>query len=398
MVRLRSSGQTQSESAISTILYCALIGGAGIALFAIQTASLNQFLSVLGVGLLIAGACLLSGGLLGFLFGIPRTLQNDSGEGTPASELDKDHPAGGRASYQANTNLEQISDWLTKILVGVGLTQLTNLPAALQNYAAFVAVGLGGTPASETVAVAILVFYVVCGFLISYLWTRLYLAGALRQADLAAVGEKIAQVENKLSEVERQAALDAKALSVVQAQLNPGGGAAAAPQEEVNAAIIPASKGVKAQIYYLANDIRSRNWRDRETKPLMERTIPIFRALVASDTDDVYHLNHGQLGFALKDQRTPDWAEAEKELTKAIQLRGPWVENGWVLYEYNRALCRINLDQGFANGRPTEPDVASQILADLKTAAMATDVDEIISNEPTIQGWLTLNKVKWPTK
>lgn len=396
MIRLPGLGHSQSESAISTLNYGALMGLAGIGLFALQTQSAGQFLSVLGVGFVIAGACLLSGGLLGFLFAIPRTLQHDRSEETAARPLGQEQPAASQASYQANTNLEQISDWLTKILVGVGLTQLTAVPGALQAYATFAGAGLGGGRVSETVAVGILVFYLVCGFLISYLWTRLYFAGALRQADLATVGEKLAQVESKLSEVERQAALDAKALSVVQAQLNPGAGTPPTPQGEINAAIIPASNGAKAQIYYLANDTRSKNWRKRETKPLMERTIPIFRALVVSDTDDVYHLNHGQLGFALKDQRTPDWAEAERELSKAIELRGRWQENGWLLYEFNRALCKINLDQAFAESRPTDGLIADQILADLKAATNAPGVPELISTEPTIASWFTVNKVKWP--
>ena len=30
-------------------------------------------------------------------------------------------PAAGRAPYEANTNLTQISDWITKTIVGVGL-------------------------------------------------------------------------------------------------------------------------------------------------------------------------------------------------------------------------------------------------------------------------------------
>jgi hypothetical protein len=70
-----------------------------------------------GTALAIAAASGLVGGLLGFLFGIPRTVQ-----GTGASTSGP--------QYDANTNLEQVSDWLTKILVGVGLVQIGRaLPA-----------------------------------------------------------------------------------------------------------------------------------------------------------------------------------------------------------------------------------------------------------------------------
>lgn len=60
---------------------------------------------------LIASASFLAGGLVGFLFGIPRAVQ---GSTAPS----------GATQYQANTNLEQVSDWLTKIIVGVGLVQI----------------------------------------------------------------------------------------------------------------------------------------------------------------------------------------------------------------------------------------------------------------------------------
>jgi hypothetical protein len=63
----------------------------------------------LGAGVAIAIASAATGYLLGFLFGISRSLQ-----GGDSSESNSQ-------SFPGNTNLEQISDWLTKILVGVGL-------------------------------------------------------------------------------------------------------------------------------------------------------------------------------------------------------------------------------------------------------------------------------------
>jgi len=387
--------RSESERAITTVAICILAGCLGILLFAGQASSLTQFISILGVGLLIAGACMLSGALLGFLFGIPRTLQQDKLENASSDERSTKQSSDNSVSYQVNTNLEQISDWLTKILVGVGLTQITALPEAVNNYAEFVSSGLGSSAASKTFAVAVLFFYSVCGFLISYLWTRLYLAGALRQADLAAVGQKIADVENKVSELEKQAGIDAGALSIVQRQLNPGPGSPPIPQEEINSAVLPASASIKDQIYYLAHDVRSQNWREREKKPVMERTIPVFRALVASDIEDVNHFFHGQLGFALKDQRKPDWAKADEELTKAIELRGPWQTEGWLLYEFARGICRINLEEAFRQEKESGAEEKNEILADLKSAANSPDLNVLIAQEPTIQKWLSLNKIKW---
>jgi hypothetical protein len=105
------------------------------------------FLTTASVGLLVAGAGLILGGLIGFLFGIPRSLQSEHPQ-QPAKSKDgadgkddaarKDPQGREPDRYGANTNLEQISDWLTKILVGVGLTQLTRLPEGLSSTANYV--------------------------------------------------------------------------------------------------------------------------------------------------------------------------------------------------------------------------------------------------------------------
>ena len=78
--------------------------------------------------MLWALACLASGGIIGFLFGIPRVLQDINAPTIMPknNEEDKDSANTSKSSYrmQVNTNLEQISDWLTKIIVGVGLIEL----------------------------------------------------------------------------------------------------------------------------------------------------------------------------------------------------------------------------------------------------------------------------------
>jgi len=62
-------------------------------------------------GIILALACLSAGFLAGFLFGIPKVLQGDRTAATKTSK--------GRTPYRqrVNTNLEEISDWLTKIIV-----------------------------------------------------------------------------------------------------------------------------------------------------------------------------------------------------------------------------------------------------------------------------------------
>jgi hypothetical protein len=117
------------------------------------------------------------GAVPGFLFGIPKVLQRASEANEP--------PSGKTGPYSqlVNTNLEQVSDWLTKILLGAGLVQLQQVPGAVRNAAAYVAEGLG-PGVSPSFAAAIILLFTVEGFLVGYLGTRLLLARAFRRADL----------------------------------------------------------------------------------------------------------------------------------------------------------------------------------------------------------------------
>ena len=89
--------------------------------------------STLAVAALVAGGAFLAGGLLGFLFGIPRSLAVQEG-------------VADQGGYQPNTNLEQISDWLTKILVGVGLVQFTTFAGHVSDLVTFLGSGARWRP------------------------------------------------------------------------------------------------------------------------------------------------------------------------------------------------------------------------------------------------------------
>ena len=387
MMNARNSDKDiHSGRALRTLSIATIAGLLSIVLFALQAANSAEFFSFVSVGLMVAGACLLLGGILGFLFGIPRTLQH---EGPPADAS----AAENSVDYRMNTNLEQISDWLTKMLVGVGLTQLTSIHIYLQKITVYVAAGLGGRPGSSVLALAVILYFTVVGFLIGYLWTRLYLAGAFRFADMRAIGvlvSRVEQTDRKIEEFKKQSEIDVEALNLTYRQLNPGPDVSSVSQDELNAAVMAASRSIRVQIFNQAWSARGDNWRDN--KPRMEATIPIFRALIHADPENRYHMNHGQLGFALKDQREPDWREAERELTKAIEIRGLWQDRGWLFYEFNRAICRIKLDEAFASDEPSEPAVKEAILTDLQ-AAWQSDLRRLVESDPLIKDWIKTNKI-----
>lgn len=124
-----------------------------------------------------------AGGLVGFLFGLPKRAR-------PSAS----------SSLTPNTNLEQISDWLTTVIVGIGLVQLGHIPSAIASLSDFIApgfVGANGLPAEsvEIYVVGMIVFFPILGFLAGYLWTRLYIAKVIGE------GEEPSSVDNSDAQV-----------------------------------------------------------------------------------------------------------------------------------------------------------------------------------------------------
>jgi hypothetical protein len=161
----------------------------------------SAVLLVLGIGVIEAGASHVAGFLMGLIFGIPRTpARQPSAQGASTLATAAAGPAVPASTpgpstvndVEPNTNLVEISDWLTKILVGVGLVELGKIPLKMQHLASFFAMGLRHCPpgttvndacfqSSEALAMVIIIFFSVSGFLLGYLWARLYLQRALSE-------------------------------------------------------------------------------------------------------------------------------------------------------------------------------------------------------------------------
>jgi hypothetical protein len=168
----------------------------GILSYASQFDTFAGGVTVVSVGLAVAGAFMFAGALIGFLFGIPKTLQTN----LPAMGQDPGNPNPNRQRHSepqlvVNTNLSDISDWLTKILVGVGLTQLNAIPGALGQLAAYLAPGFGARNDSGVFALGVVLYAWICGFFIGYLWTRLFLSLALRYVDRQILQDRLRRAE-----------------------------------------------------------------------------------------------------------------------------------------------------------------------------------------------------------
>jgi hypothetical protein len=187
-VRLLGSGNGGKGRGVLWTALPPLVGLVGLLVFALAvTPNLGQFSAVFGSELLFALASLAVGALLGFLFGVPRTLTSEPGTTLPDASL---------SGVRANTNLEQISDWLTKILIGATLVQLGAIPSAATKLFNAMSPSLGSGVGTAAVAGAIVIYFSIFGFLAGWLATRLLLGAAMRNADAVRLLAKAKEVEN----------------------------------------------------------------------------------------------------------------------------------------------------------------------------------------------------------
>ncbi len=386
------------------VLWMVILGLIAIIVYSLflllkKPACWGNFVSTLAVGMMFAGGSMMAGALLGFLFGIPRTLQERGpSDGSEAN--------GG--NYAPNTNLEQISDWLTKILVGVGLTQLTTLPGKIWNLAELVGKGLGGTQAATIMGLGILTYYFFLGLIVGYLATRLLLIGLLREFEHEDLTTRMkdlkTELENSKSVVEQLESQTyraaSKALDVGVQMLAVQYLASNEPEREDAAhqieRMIPKASPETTREVFASTVSAFRHGLERDHALQMERTIRIIEALIAKDPEAATHEHHAMLGIARSRQRHPDWVGAESELTKAITLRDQVGDAGAREYEAYRAICRIQMDDALRAKKPSDQKVREDILKDLQFASGAdphalrflrnTDRD-------LIQEWLQINNV-----
>ena len=355
------------------------------------------FGEIAGYALSISLASIITGILLGFLFGIPRTLSGSSQPQAPIENHDstKDPTASNTTqppNLGTNTNLEQISDWLTKMLVGVGLTQIGQIPNGLRTISRELQPGFGSAPGAPVFGGLIIIFFSVCGFLIGYLWTRINLTKAFRTAELDVLAAKVSTIESSnarvadaLSDVQTQTDKDAAALSISQKLLDPTSGDPIVSQGEIVDAVKASSSALKVQLFYLARKFRKDRNDDPKRKSEIARVIPLLRALIASDSSDRYHRTHAQLAYALNDQSEPDFAGAVNEITNAIKMRDQRSDTGYRNYELFRSLCNIRL-MTLANDESKKAELKANIVSDLKEAAKE-DIAKV-RDLPPITQWL----------
>jgi hypothetical protein len=342
-----------------------------------------DFLLTATIGLMLALASALGVGLIGFIFGVP--FSKDAAGAAPkvAGAPDRAESEGSPSSYRANTSLEQISDWLTKMLVGVGLVEIKEAPAALHRLVQYLAPGVGTGRQAETFVLSVLVFFAVSGFLFGFLWARLYLRRWLSDADRDLI-EKLSRFD-----------ADAKAYSLVTRQLERREDESPVREDELRSAIHSASSSEKARIFEQATQAS----KDTEASDYYDiknpGAIAIFQALINEDSQARYHRNHAELGYALDRRRPPDLVGSVAAISEAIKRRDQLRKTGWRYYEFRRARNLIRQDANYAAGKQSSPEALKSIADDIK-AAKAGDpekFDRWLADHSEVNRWLQLNGV-----
>jgi hypothetical protein len=152
------------------------------------THSFQAFCQVLAIGIVVCGACAMVGWLLGLLFGIPKSIAT---LGVPSSATaSSSQPDVKQPTSRVNTNLEDVSDWLTKTLIGVGLTQLTSLPHTLWHYATILDLASLKTQGGGAVFIlSVATAGAAGGFWVGYVTTRTFLTLLFGLFDRPDIGD-----------------------------------------------------------------------------------------------------------------------------------------------------------------------------------------------------------------
>jgi hypothetical protein len=316
-----------------------------------------------------------TGVFVGFLFGIPRT-------STPNANTNSD----GSPAFLTNSNLVEISDWLTKILVGLGLVELGRATHGFTGLIVSVRTGLGGGSGSSLMASGLLVVGAISGFMCSYLITIIMAPGLFRRAALGGIQQLVQEAKVAASQAQLAAetatttSADTSASQLVHRQLDPL--TPPVDEKELVAALQAASPDERERMGPLAAEQRRFSRAVPDRQDAHDQTVEVFRALTVVDPNN--WVNHAQLGFALGESKTPNYGESIKELDTAISLRGPARRATDFFAELARARSAIKLYEN--NGTEEQ---RQQISADLKSATDGNPkIAQIVQNDPELESWL----------
>jgi hypothetical protein len=154
--------------------------------------------TAISVLILVGFASISVGFIVGHLFAFPRARGESEGV----------------SSLQVNNNLAEVSDWVTKMMLGIGLSQFNELSLSMQSVALYVSNAIVCQPNDMTFSMTLMIVSVVLGFFTGFQYTRLSLSKQYSLADKEILSE-IAQASNseRYSDIENVLSIAANAVA-----------------------------------------------------------------------------------------------------------------------------------------------------------------------------------------
>jgi hypothetical protein len=328
--------------------------------------------TTIGFQFLIAGAAGMSGAFLGFIFGIPKYVS------TPNPDPRK------TGAIAFSDNLVQVSDWLTKIIVGVGLTQLTKIPGYLYEVGKHISAQSGGVVNSNA-AIAIIVYFVICGFAAGYLWTTIYYPPIMNAVHKA--------VTNDIGEIVKESEIYKDTIQLFNEQISKSVGQSDIDQSVFEEAIRKLNQKSEDAAFQMVDRICYEN--ADNNKKIIKRIIPIFQAFINAGNANRVFEYYAELGFAF--MALDEYEKAHYALLKAYQLR-PAGLNDYEQIEHNLAESLIAMHTNADMTYSISEELKTTILNYLRTAIKNPRIEEHMKEDSpdnyTIRKWLTSINIK----
>jgi len=176
----------KTQRGVVAVSYLLIFGMFLCSLALAQSVPDDTDVSGLAVGLtsfLLFGAAAAVGAGLGFLFGLPRSRYAELTGQDATTTNSAANPAQRSAHYLTNSNLIKVSDWLTTIIIGVGLVNLVNVGPAVGDLSITLEEALGGASHAGIVGVSVIVIALFASLILCYLWTSVRVRELLEESE-----------------------------------------------------------------------------------------------------------------------------------------------------------------------------------------------------------------------
>jgi hypothetical protein len=185
----KKAAASAEKMILKSFMYGGIIGIIGVIGFPLTIDRIGARL--MWICILLALASLVVGFFIGTLFGMPKRNSKDDSD------------------YTLNNSLVEISEWLTKIIVGLGLVNLKQIPGYLATLGETVsrAAGTENSNSLNVFAMCATVYFAVFGLYIGYNYMRIVLSQKYKQADDNLLRKKL---ELKVDKLETEIAEKAK--------------------------------------------------------------------------------------------------------------------------------------------------------------------------------------------